>query len=292
MTSKPYDTSVKRLIAQRPEDFAAWLGYAGRPVQLENVDLSLSQPSVDALLRIGGPSPLLLHIEAQVSFDADLEARLMMYHALLHYRDRERLPVKTVVLFLRPRAAAERWRGQFNIGGLDDPSLVFRYEPIRLWRRSPIELLSHPGTMPLATLADLSGLGPEGLAQEIERRLQGEPPIKQAEAVALSEIFAGLRPELSLAEFLLRRFPAMKESASYQWILEEGRVEGRLEGLVQGQIVALRETLLELGRERLGEPSQAVVQQLEAIDDPDRLRQLVRRVLTAQRWDDLLGQTG
>ena len=69
---------------------------------------------------------------------------------------------------------------------------------------------------------------------------------------------------------------AMRESSTYQWILDEGRV------------LALQETLLEQGRTRFGPPSDAVELAIKGIQDIPRLKRMAQRVLTAADWQELL----
>jgi hypothetical protein len=61
----------------------------------------------------------------------------------------------------------------------------------------------------------------------------------------------------------------MKDSVTYQAIIEEGKIEARHEGL------------LRLGRKRFG-------QALKAIRDLDRLDRLVDRLLEASSWEQFL----
>ena len=68
----------------------------------------------------------------------------------------------------------------------------------------------------------------------------------------------------------------MRESVTYQAILEEGREEG------------VRRTVLHQASLRFGPPDDATLRRLEAIDGKARLQELTGRVLTAASWDDLL----
>ena len=72
----------------------------------------------------------------------------------------------------------------------------------------------------------------------------------------------------------------MRESVTYQMILDEGRVEGRVE--------AKQSTLLLLGRKRFGEPDEATREVLRSIQDLDRLDRLSERLLDASGWQELL----
>ncbi len=87
----------------------------------------------------------------------------------------------------------------------------------------------------------------------------------------------------------------MRESVTYQAILEEGREEGlargREEGLARGRAVEARALLTLLGEQKFGPPDARVQAALNVIGDPERLEALARRLLGASSWDDLLGQS-
>jgi hypothetical protein len=68
----------------------------------------------------------------------------------------------------------------------------------------------------------------------------------------------------------------MKESVTYQAIVDEGRLE------------EARQTLLELGSEQLGQPSEDIEQAIGQITDLDRLHQLRRRLRNVGSWKELL----
>ena len=72
----------------------------------------------------------------------------------------------------------------------------------------------------------------------------------------------------------------MRESTTYQAILDEGREEGRL--------VEARAILRRQGRKKLGTASAEVLSRLEAINDLDRLERMSERLLDASSWDELL----
>lgn len=76
----------------------------------------------------------------------------------------------------------------------------------------------------------------------------------------------------------------MRESSTYQGILEEGRIEGRLQGRLDG----VRSTLLQQGRVKFGRPTKATTAALEAITDIRRLQRMSERPLSASSWQELL----
>jgi hypothetical protein len=73
---------------------------------------------------------------------------------------------------------------------------------------------------------------------------------------------------------------AMRESVTYQAILEEGRREGA--------VTAARKFLLLLGHQYLGEPSKAMRRTVEAITDLTCLERMCVRLAEAESWQDLL----
>ena len=72
----------------------------------------------------------------------------------------------------------------------------------------------------------------------------------------------------------------MRESVTYQEILEEGREEGQ----VQGE----RRLLLLLGTSKFWTPSDTECQDIESISDLAELDRLAQRLLTASSWDELM----
>jgi predicted transposase YdaD len=76
----------------------------------------------------------------------------------------------------------------------------------------------------------------------------------------------------------------MKESVTYQAILEEGKAEGKAE--------QTRKILLLLGRDQFGEPSASVQAAVDALADVTRLEELTVRLKHAASWQELLGLPG
>jgi Smoothelin cytoskeleton protein len=69
----------------------------------------------------------------------------------------------------------------------------------------------------------------------------------------------------------------MKESATYQAILEEGRV-------LEAKLILLRQ-----GRKRFGPPPRALERKLEAIEDLQMLDKMLDRLLVASSWHEFFG---
>jgi hypothetical protein len=76
----------------------------------------------------------------------------------------------------------------------------------------------------------------------------------------------------------------MKDSVTYQAILEEGKAEGKAE--------EARRILLLLGRDRFGDPPADVRAALDGLADVTRLEELAVRLKQAASWQELLGLPG
>jgi hypothetical protein len=68
----------------------------------------------------------------------------------------------------------------------------------------------------------------------------------------------------------------MKESVTYQAIVEEGVVQAR------------KEDLLFIGRRRFGPPKKRITAALEGIVDEARLKRLIEHSFDVSSWDELL----
>jgi predicted transposase YdaD len=80
---------------------------------------------------------------------------------------------------------------------------------------------------------------------------------------------------------MLEDFVSMKESSTYQAILEEGRREGAL---------AEAKKLLRLwGDNAFGAPDARTAAAIERLNDLTRLEDLLRRVKSVTSWQELLG---
>jgi hypothetical protein len=77
-----------------------------------------------------------------------------------------------------------------------------------------------------------------------------------------------------------------------EWYIYQGRAPGLMEGPIEGRaaglVEALQSTLLRLGRQRFGEPSETFTATLTALTDVDRLEKLTERLLQAASWQELL----
>jgi hypothetical protein len=119
-----------------------------------------------------------------------------------------------------------------------------------------------------------------GIIKHMERRLSQRPARRQAPLVwASSFILLGLRYTPALATQLFRGVLSMKESSTYQLILEEGRAEG--------QIAEARKVLRLQGEAAFGPPDARTTAFLERQNDLSRLEAFLTRMRTATSWHEL-----
>jgi hypothetical protein len=280
--SKPYDATLKDLAAVDPARFLAEVDAPpALPVRLLNVDLSTVTAATDVVFGLGDPLVEIVHLDAQAGPDAAKHLDLLAYNGLLHRQ--YRVPVHSILLLLRPQARLSVQTGKIQyaprpgLGKMD-----FSYEIVPLWEIPAAELLAGgPGTMPLATL----GLLPEGLSAEdgvrwavrqMEQRLLSESPALAPRLLTAAWVLSGLRLGRDQVRAIFQGVRAVRESDSYQAILDEGRAEGA------------QRMLLRQARKKLGEPDEATRAALGQITDLDRLERLIDRLSEVSTWHDLL----
>jgi predicted transposase YdaD len=301
--SRPFDTSLKELIELDPLGWARF--FSPLPVesaQLIDSDLATLLAMADKVLRVQTPGlEYLMQVELQASHSLELVGRLHLYSAAL--TDRHRLPVRTVVLLLRPEANASNLRGLWEqrFPG-EEAYLTFRYDLIRVWTQPLQGLLQGPlGLLPLAGLTDEAQGQIETVVAAMVQRVRREAPTDRTTTIETALFtLLGLRQNADLIARLIEGVREMEESSFYQLILrrgeERGRQEGRQEGIAlgerQGAERGARQTILRLARRKLGEPSPEQLARLEAIADLDRLEQIADRMFNDIRtWDELLAES-
>jgi hypothetical protein len=274
----PFDASTKYLVQTRLADWLPLVGPAtSARVEVIDADLATVTAAADRVLRVHDDPPWLLHLELQSSRDPDLSANLHLYNALLERRYGP--PVRTAVVLLRRSADDTALSGELTRGFPGEPSyLVFRYRVVRVWQMPPETFLTGGlGLLPLAPLSQVAEADLPAVIGRMEQRLRAETAPEEASTLwTAADVLMGLRYPRELVARLLQGVHGMKDSVTYQAIVEEGVVKGR------------QDALLRLGRRHLGSPSVLTEQALSGITDLDRLARLLDRLLDASSWDDLL----
>jgi predicted transposase YdaD len=287
---RPYDVSPRVLLEADPASWLAWLGLpADGPVRTIDTDVSTVLAEVDKLVRVGGPSPWLAHVELQAGRDRQFPYRMLQYHALLLHR--YGLPVDSTVVLLRPAADGPEMSGRLEQRGpTGDVTLAFAFRVVRLWERPVEELLG--GGLGVLPLAPLAAIEPERLPsvmrQIADRFLREAEPSAARELWAASTLLLGLRYDDEQIREVMQAMSWVRESSAYRVLVEEGRAEGRAMGLAEGEVIGARRVLLDLATAKLGPPSPEDRAAVEAIADLDALRRMGRRILTATSWQEVL----
>jgi hypothetical protein len=278
--SHPYDASTKYLVQTRLAD---WLPLSGRAtrgrVEIIDADLATVTAAADRVLRIDDDPPWLLHMELQSSRDPGLVANLHLYNALLERRHGP--PIRTLVVLLRRAADAPELTGVLQREFAEEPPyLVFHYGVVRVWQL-PVETFLNGGLgiIPLAPLGAVAEADLPAVIGRMEQRLQQEATPEEAAILwTATAVLMGLRYPSTLTAQLLRGVHGMKDSVTYQAIIEEGAV------------AEAQKFLLLLGRKRFGSPSEHAETAVRSITDLDRLEELGTRLLDVADWETLLGE--
>lgn len=283
--SKPFDAATKRLVESQP---AAWLEYAGLPsleVEVIDTDVSTVTAAADKVLRVKEPDPWIAHLELQAGYESDFGERIHLYNAAL--RRRHHIPVLTIAFLLRREADGPEMSGQFYDRPPQGEGYTdFRYQVVRVWEKPVGEALAgRLATLPLAPLANVTREELPEIIRRMEERIEREAsPGEAGDLWTATYVLMGLRYQRSLTQRLLKGVRAMKESVTYQAILEEGEAKGR----VEGEANEARNLVLKLGRRRFGPPDAATQAKIEAIASVEEMERLAERLLEVENWEELL----
>jgi predicted transposase YdaD len=158
----------------------------------------------------------------------------------------------------------------------------FKYSVVRLWEVPANRILAGGlATLPLALLCDLSGISPEIVVRSIAGRIEEEgQPEERKKLWASAYLLAGLRYAPDIVDRMLEKAVAqMRESSTYQKILEDGRAEGREEGE--------RALFLRLARLRLGEPSERARKVIESASR-ETIEVWAEALYKVETWQELI----
>lgn len=212
--AKRFDATIKSLLEQFPADWIAFTGLpAATALEVVDADVSSTTAAADKVIRVTAPEPYIAHIEFQASADLELDARMLLYNVLL--RGRHKLPVRTVVVLLRPQADAKSVSGEINDVAAADSAIHFRYRVLRAWQQ-PSErfLVGGLGTVPLAPIGDVTEAQLPQTFEKVWQRLTGSLDRPSAtEAMTATAIIAALRFPDTLIENVVREWHIWKNQA-------------------------------------------------------------------------------
>jgi predicted transposase YdaD len=274
-----FDPALKTLAELSPADWLPLARRRRRRITIVDSDIgTIVSGAADKLMRVHDEPEYLLHLDFESGhFHEDLPLRLRLYNSVFEYR--HRCVVLSVPVLLRPEADSPQWDG-FLKRGLpgEEPLSTLRYEPIRIWRVPPEQLLSGGiGTLALAPISNVTRGQVRGIIGRMKQRLSGaNPPRRAADVWAASFVLLGLRYSDEFAADLFEEVLGMEESTTYQAIVRRGRVEGE------------RRLLLLQGESKFGPADDAVRSALESISDLAQLEALGVRLVHVSSWQELL----
>jgi predicted transposase YdaD len=278
MAAKEFDPTVKTLVETSPGDWPVLMGQPAARTRAIDADIATVSGAADKVLHVSTAPPYLIHLDFQSGHDsAELPELLHMRSGLL--RHRHRLLVRSAAVLLRPETDSKALTEKLELAFPGEPPYdTFKYKVIRVWELPPAQLLQGGlGTLPLAPISAVTEAQLPGIIQQMEKQLQGRRQKDVEQMWSATFILLGLRYSPEFAQQLLRGVQSMKESSTYQAILEEGRTE------------EARKFLVRLGSSLYGPPDATVQAALEGISDVERLEQLGVEVHTKANWEDLLG---
>jgi len=292
--SQPFDPTLIALVETVPEDWPVLVGQPRGPTEVVEGDLGTVQRAADKVLRVWAAVPYLLHLEFLAGHAGAQQPPLLDLRNLL-LEVRHGWPVRTVAVLLRPEADAPALTGvrRRAVPG-EKPYGSFRYQVLRVWQL-PVETLlaGGLGTLPLAPISAVTAADLPGIIEKMRQRLsRREARAQAANLWGATYILLGMRYSSQVASLLLRGVLSMRESTTYQAILEEGaaigEAKGKAEGEAKGRLAEARKFLQMLGEGKFGIPDGRAAKALAGIDDLQRLETLGRRLLQASSWQELL----
>lgn len=277
----PIDDALKHLTELSPRDWVVRGGWAAAAAALIDADIGTISGAADKAIRVSGPPDWLLAIDFQAGHDSLAKLpNLLLYNSALFRR--HGLPVRTLLVLLHRGADSRKLTGLYERGFPGEPfDVALRYRVLRVWEVPAAAWLSGGlGLVPLAPLGSVPKADLPAVVARMKLRFDREAPGQAKELWSAAYILMGLRYESAMVQSLLRGVVNMKESTTYQAILDEGKAE------------EARKMLLVQGREQFGEPSAKIVAQLDAVTDLTRLEALGLRLLHVKTWEELLGANG
>jgi hypothetical protein len=272
-------------------DPGAWPALLGRPTaptEVIDADIATVSGAADKVLRVDATPPYLLHLEFVAGHDVAQLPRLMgVRSALLEHR--HELDVLSGAVLLHRGADSPQLTGLYQRAFPGEPPYrTFRYQVVRVWQLPPERLLTGPlGLMALAPISQVTEAELPGIIHRMEQRLSRRHSKKQAEAVwDVVYLVLGVLYSKDVVDQLFRGVRSMKESSTYQGILEEGRSEGRAEGALSEAKKVLRLQ----GDALFGPPDSRITRLIERLDDVAQVEDLLKRVPAVQSWQELFAE--
>jgi predicted transposase/invertase (TIGR01784 family) len=255
-----FDNLCKLLAEKHPVRFASWV--LGQPIESAEVlksELSIEPIRADSVILLKLQSQIL-HLEFQARLDSEPPLPLRMLDYWVRLYRLYRLPIRQVVVLLRPPAEGTVIESAFVLG-----TTRHEYQVLCMWEQDPSIFLEDIALLPLAILAATQS--PEQLLNQVAQRVSTiESTQQRREASAYVQLLAGLRFDKTLIRQVFRE-DIMRESVIYQEIQQEGEERGILKGEQTVIIRLLARRVGDVSPELQSQIQSLSLYQLEALAD-------------------------
>lgn len=285
-----FDETLKHLTELSPQDWVVQGGWPAAPAHIIDADIATIAGATDKVIRVAGRPDWLLAVDFQAGHDSLAKLPdLLLYNSALFKR--HGLPVRSLLVLLHRGADSPQLTGLYERGFPGELfDVAIRYRVIRVWQVAAEQWLAGGlGLVPLAPLGDVRQQDLPTVIARMKQRLEREvPPRQAADLWSAAFILMGTRYERALVQRLMQGVLTMKESVTYQAIIEEGEAIGEAKGKKEGS----RKLILLQGRSKFGDPSAEAEAALNALSDVRQLEKLGVRLLHASSWEELLDLNG
>ena len=230
-----FDSLCKYLVEKFSDDFATWL--LGEPIYLTELspkELSLEPIRADALI-LRQSEKLVLQVEFQTQPDPKIPFRMTDYRLRVYRRFPDK-KMRQVVIYLKQTSSEEVYKTKFE---LEDTT--HRFQVIRLWEQPTEIFLQTPALLPFAVLSNTESK--TSTLQEVATRINNiEDKKTQRDVIESTFILAGFALKQEEIQGILMR-DIMRDSVTYQLLVDEGRAEGSKEAAQKIAVNLLKEGL-------------------------------------------------
>ncbi len=285
---KAYDSLFKALADEDPRGLLFLFG--GLPLEVPAKvsalprEVGLPTLQVDHVYQVQAQGrQWLAHFEAQTHYKPDLPERLVWYGTALTLRYRSPVQTTLVLLVERNAPAEVPQRHTVRVGELE---ITLGYRVVKLWKLEARVALES-GDLRLLPWVSLMRASEAEIAGALGRIQETGDRVLAAQAYLL----AGLRYTKGSPESVrwLERVRDMlsddwiRESASFQMILDEGFEKGIEKGIEKGRVEEARKTLSLILALRF--PALVSLVEMEKLADAGRLEDLLKQVVMASDED-------
>lgn len=276
--AKSSDISSKKIISLAPDKWVKWVTNIPDTVVKEilNSEFQWISRENDVLIRAESREfgKFLVLNEVQIRYKSDMPLRVNAYTALA--REKYKLPIYPVLINILPD-------GNVNIPNCYESNFAGLqarqdYRVINFWEVDVNIAFQQEISSLLPFVPILKGGDDESTIREALRLLRADEQLNQLETVLA--FFATFVLESELVQQIMRWDMAiLRESPWYQEIEQRGKKEGRHEEILSSIEMSLQA--------KFGSEGLELFSQVSQISDVDRLREILRSIVVANRIEEV-----